>query len=69
MEFNETMSNYSKIETGVPQGSILGPFLFIIYLNDPEYAIEKLHPVIYVDDTALSTKLNALGFQTLKTQT
>ena len=45
----------------VPQGSILGPLLFIIYLNDLEKAIKKFHPVIYADDTALSTTFNALN--------
>ena len=45
------LSNKSKITTGVPQGSILGPLLFIPYINDICNSSELLRFILYADDT------------------
>jgi hypothetical protein len=59
--FKDSFSNLLTIETGVPQGSILGPLLFIIYLNDFANACNVFKPVIYADDTALFATLEAFA--------
>ena len=60
VQYSSVTSGYLELKTGVPQGSILGPLLFIIYLNDLVHACTQFIPIIYADDTALSTVLETL---------
>ena len=50
---NASFSDWKEIETGVPQGSILGPFLFNIFLHDIFYFINNGNLRNYADDNTL----------------
>ena len=53
-------SNLATIEFGVPQGSVLGPLLFLIYINDLHKAIKFSTTRHFADDTNLLIKNNSL---------
>ena len=58
VQMENAKSQILEINTGVPQGSILGPLLFIIYINDISQSSDKFDFLAYADDTTLSTTLN-----------
>ena len=45
-------SDWKEIESGVPQGSVLGPLLFFIYINDITRGLQS-NSFLYADDTSL----------------
>ena len=51
---NGLHSKARKVTCGIPQGSCLGPLLFIIYLNDLEECLQSSRASIYADDTSLT---------------
>jgi hypothetical protein len=47
-------SKWDIITDGVPQGSILGPLIFLLYVNDIAHVISDIsNPTLYADDTRL----------------
>ena len=52
VNLENSFSEVSSISCGVPQGSILGPLLFLIYVNDMPMAV-KCDLFLYADDTCL----------------
>ena len=53
VRIDNTDSGFQKIKCGVPQGSILGPLLFLIYVNDMYLSVPKLNAIMFADDTNL----------------
>ena len=51
VKFNNTISSKEKITCGVPQGSVLGPLLFLIYMNDIHKCSKILSFILFADDT------------------
>ena len=73
--FNGTDSGFLPVSCGVPQGSILGPSLFLLYINDLCNVSTRLTSILFADDTScfiegtdlsdmciqLSTEMNKLS--------
>ena len=59
VQYGDTLSQKTDILMGVPQGSILGPLLFIIFcINDMAHSSELFKFINFADDTTLITNLN-----------
>ena len=59
--YNNTFSDFIGIKQGVPQGSILGPLLFSIYINDLPSSSNWFGFLMYADDTTLFSSIDKLN--------
>ena len=59
--YNGSKSNDQYISCGVPQGSILGPLLFILYINDLSNISESLTSILFADDTTVIVESDSVS--------
>jgi len=51
---NRLTSKWEPVEHGVPQGSVLGPLLFLIYINDLSRTLSSVaNPILFADDMSI----------------
>ena len=58
---NGNKSSFRPVTCGIPQGSCLGPLLFILYLNDFETCLKFSKANLYANDTKISLSSNEIG--------
>jgi hypothetical protein len=67
--YGDSKSSCRNISVGVPQGSILGPLLFLIYMNDIHYVSPLFHFILYADDTTITSTVCSFNADNFDVQT
>ena len=61
MQIENVKSCSHPVSWSIPQGSVLGPLLFIILINDIPKATSKFNVIMYADDTTVVSHLENFG--------
>ena len=59
VKINDAVSSFMPVTSGVPQGSVLGPLLFLIFINDLPDCLEWSEPYLFADDLKIYGSLSA----------
>ena len=65
VKINQSYSSSGIVTSGVPQGSCLGPLLFLIYINDIETSIKSSKLLVYADDCKIFLNSSIPNYQSL----
>ena len=68
VQLSDVRSSVRSISVGVPQGSILDPLLFNIFINDIVKSSTKFKFILYADDTTLNFTLDSFGQDAVEIQ-
>ena len=68
VKYQDECSEVLKMEAGVPQGSVLGPLLYVIYTHDLPYPNDNCMIATFADDTVLIASDNNINNATSKSK-
>ena len=66
VQLNDVQSSMQNVPHGIPQGSILGPLFFVIFINDLPMHIDNAEVDLFADDTTLSASVDYTEIQQLR---